>query len=469
MEDVMRLSRRFTALTALVITALAVAAAPAGAASDSAPGSTLWTAHYNQPYVGSQNQAAVEAVSPDGSTVFVAGDSAFARHAGNTWYALVAYSTANGHELWAATHREAQKGTSYIHGVAVSPDGSTVFVTGVTSVGYVTIAYDAATGAQLWLASYANPADPAAGGSASAIHVSPDGSTVFVTGVSSAPSGDSGIATVAYNAATGAVLWTARYDNPRMGSGGDALSVSPGGSAVYVAGVVGNGAAIFAYDAGTGALLWSRIRRGQPEFSDVDAMAVSPDGTKVFVTGSGSGGSPKPTDYFTQAYDAATGATAWSRLYRGPRSDDDAATGIAVSPDGSAVFVTGQIHAPTSGYRYATVAYSTSTGVTLWSAVNVNRGLGAVGLAVSPTAPTVYVTGTGFSPHSASNSDLETLAYNATTGAVRWLRRFLCSGEVCEGQAIAVSPDGSKVFTAGNGSERSDASHFGFITVAYNG
>ena len=465
----MKLPRRFTVLTAVVVTALAMAAAPAGAASDVAPGGTLWTAHYNQPYVGSENQAAVEAVSPDGSTVFVAGDSAFERHAGNTWYALVAYDTATGHELWAATYRQAQKGTSYIHGVAVSPDGSTVFVTGVTSVGYVTIAYDAATGAQLWLASYANPADPAAGGGASAIQVSPDGAAVFVTGVSSAPSGDSGIATLAYSAATGAVLWTTRYDNPRTGSGGNELAVSPGGSAVYVAGLVGNGAAIFAYDAATGALLWSRIRRGAPEFSDADAMAVSPDGTKVFITGSSSGGSPKSTDYFTQAYDAVTGASLWSRLYRGPRSDNDAATGVAVSPDGSAVFVTGQIQEPTGGYRYATVAYSASTGVTLWSAVNVNRGLGAVGLAVSPTAPTVYVTGTGFSPRSASGSDLVTLAYNATTGAVRWLRRYLCPGEDCQDQAIAVSPDGSKVFTAGNGSERGDAGHFGFITVAYDG
>src|SRR5215469_16513032 len=59
--------------------------------------------------------------------------------------------------------------------VAVSPDGNTVFVTGGA-----TVAYDAATGAQLWASRFTGPFQF---DFASSIAVSPAGGTVFVTGL----------------------------------------------------------------------------------------------------------------------------------------------------------------------------------------------------------------------------------------------------------------------------------------------
>ena len=60
------------------------------------------------------------------------------------------------------------------------------------------------------------------------------------------------------------------------------------------------------------------------------------------------------------AYDSATGAERWTRLYLGPVAGFSEATGVAVSPDGSRVFVTGGATGPDSHpeINYTTLAYS---------------------------------------------------------------------------------------------------------------
>ncbi|MDP9226377.1 MAG: hypothetical protein M3P18_21565 [Actinomycetota bacterium] len=52
--------------------------------------------------------------------------------------------------------------------------------------------------------------------------------------------------------------------------------------------------------------------------------------------------------------------TIWTRRYNGPAGGFDGATTVAVSPDGSTVFVTGLSVSSTS-YHYATLAYDVST------------------------------------------------------------------------------------------------------------
>lgn len=89
--------------------------------------------------------------------------------------------------------------------MAVSPDGNTVFVTGdswLDSPGnrtapteYVTIAYRAATGARQWARHYQNGRADQAG--AVSVAVSPAG-LVFVTGTSQRDNGDGDYATIAY-------------------------------------------------------------------------------------------------------------------------------------------------------------------------------------------------------------------------------------------------------------------------------
>ncbi len=142
------------------------------------------------------------------------------------------------------------------------------------------------------------------------------------------------------------------------------------------------------------------------------SVAVSPDGATVFVTG-GSTGATSGWDYATVAYSAATGARRWVSRYNGPGNGTDLAGSVAVSPDGATVFVTGFSTGATSADDYATVAYAAATGARLWaSRYNGpgNKTDQATSLAVGPAGDTVYVTGDSFGGAGA-DLDYATVAY----------------------------------------------------------
>lgn len=120
-------------------------------------------------------------------------------------------ASGGGVQRWAASYLEGAP--AFSDAVVLGPDGGTVFVTGTTAFGpsghFATLAYDASTGAQKWVASYPTGSNPQTG-RGNALAVTPDGSTLFVTGSStcsqcSDPSFE-GYSTVAYDASTGARL-----------------------------------------------------------------------------------------------------------------------------------------------------------------------------------------------------------------------------------------------------------------------
>jgi hypothetical protein len=95
------------------------------------------------------------------------------------------------------------------------------------------------------------------------------------------------------------------------------------------------------------------------------AVAVSPDGSTVFVTGSTTNGAAD-TDYATVAEDASTGAQKWARTYGSAFGSDDTAKSVGVSPDSSKVYVTGYIFGSPDFANYVTLAYDAAAGTTLW-------------------------------------------------------------------------------------------------------
>jgi WD40 repeat protein len=369
-----------------------------------------------------------------------------------------------GSTLWSTRYQG--PGCDHVaHALGVSPDGSKVFVTGrsdgsTSTWDYVTLAYDASTGAKLWVRRYNGPANSV--DSANALGVSPDGSEVFVTGQSYGSTSGSDYATVAYDASTGAKLWVRRY--PHSGYGASALGVSLDGSEVFVTGRIEGSTfgdyATVAYDASTGVQLWVRRYTG-PGNDSANALGVSPDGSEVFVTGRSDGSGSGEFDYATVAYDAATGARLWVRRYAGP--GDDSANALGVSPDGSKVFVTGQSERSTSGADYATVAYDASTGAKLWVRRYTRSGFDvANALGVSPDGSEVFVTGQ--SDGSTSGADYATVAYDASTGAKLWVRRYTRPADEAP-FALGVSPDGSAVFVTGYSGSSDGAA---YATVAYS-
>jgi WD40 repeat protein len=477
-----------TVAVATVIALLAglSAAAPAagsvssGHGASAASGAQLWASRYNGP-ANSGDDARAAAVSPDGGTVFVTGNSGNGDTPGGSDFATVAYDTATGAQLWARRYHDPGNGFDNAVAVAVSPDGGMVFVTGTVPGSsdneYATVAYDAATGAQLWARRYHGPHNGAS--DAAAVAVSPAGGTVFVTGTSVGLS-VSEYATVAYDAATGAQLWVRRFHRGGAAEA-ESVAVSPGGGRLYVTGATSNASghnddyATVAYNAVTGARLWVGLYQGPRRASVATSVAVGPGGRSVYVTGS-SKGRHSSTDYATVAYNGATGKQQWFSRYNGPgtrlfsgRLDNhDDAFAVAVSPGGRSVFVTGKSRG-TRSWDYATVAYNGATGKQRWVKRYNDPRNGrddAFAVGVSPHGGRVYVT--GFSSGISSDSDFLTVAYNAASGAPLWVRR--ANGPLNntdEARALVVSPATGTVFVTGE--SFGTTTSIDYLTIAYQG
>jgi hypothetical protein len=335
------------------------------------------------------------------------------------------------------------------------------------------VAYDATTGAKEWAKRYDGPV----GGidQATSLGMSTDGATVFVTGAStSGPDTDYDAATVAYDSVTGSRLWVRRYnDRGNRDDVGFSVGVSPQGNRVFVTGyshslTTSYDYATVAYDAGTGAKQWVRRYHAPGSGDDIaSSLRVSPEGTRVFVTGY-SVGVTTSYDYATVAYDAVTGARLWVRRYNGPASAGDTASSLEVSPDGSKVFVAGASTGSTGSSDYATVAYDAATGSKQWVSRYNDPANGydqPLSMGVSPDGTQVFVTGYGSG--STTRPDYATVAYDATTGAKQWVRRYN-GPQNREDQAtsLAISPDGEKVYVTGTSRVSSRGSDY--ATVAYS-
>ena len=329
-------------------------------------------------------------------------------------------------------------------------------------------------GAQVWAKRYDGPShfDDVA----ESLATSPDGTKVFVTGGSADLNGNPAFATVAYNASTGAVVWTKRYIGP---SGIDdvshAVAVSPDGSMVFVTGeslgTVAVDYATIAYDASTGAQLWAKRYVGPSAYNDkAFALVVSPNSTKVFVTG-GSAATNAYDDYATIAYNATSGAQLWAKRYNGPGKTNDDADSIGISPDGSKVFVSGASDAASGAFGrvkdYATVAYDSTSGTQLWvKRYNgpANQDDSVYALDVAPDGSKVVVTGggTGFN----GVCQTTTIAYGAATGAQSWVKRYTGTNGGCynQGNAVQVSPDSTTAFVGGVRT----VFCWDFLTIAYD-
>jgi WD40 repeat protein len=341
-------------------------------AYDAITGTELWAKRYDGP-THDPDEAFALALSPDGTKVFVTGRS-FGKIGEGRDFATVAYSAINGQELWVSRYDGPAHGedesNDEAYSIAVSTDGEKVFVTGSSGgtgsdSDYATIAYKAGNGGQLWVQRYNGPGN--APDFPQALVLSPNGDRVFVTGYSYSTNSFSDYATIAYDAATGIRIWLRRYDDPINGFDfAYALALSPDATKLFVTGScdeidTGTDFVTLAYDAATGERLWLRRYNGQANNSDSPAaLGVSPDGEQVFVTGLSSGvASPDfPFDYATIAYRTSDGHSLWLDRHNGSGNRSDVPADLAVSPDGSKVFVTGSSDGINSGTDYLTLAYS---------------------------------------------------------------------------------------------------------------
>ncbi len=322
---------------------------------------------------------------------------------------------------------------------------------------FATLGYDGATGAQLWRKRYDGPASGNGDDQAYAIAATTDGSKVFVTGKSQGNGTLTDYATVAYDGPSGKHLWTRRYNGP--GNSSDepfAIALSPDGSTVFVTGQSIGAALDFdyatvAYNASTGTMLWKNRYDGKGHGTDsARGVTVSGTGGSVFVTGYSLGASGG-NNYATEAIDAPTGGRLWVSTYNGPANLDDFASGIGASPDGSKVFVNGSTANGGGTYDYATVGYDAATGTQLWANTQTSGNTYGLtkSLAVSPDGNSVFIT--GYTPGPSAANDYLTVAYTAAAGKKLWKKQYNSPGDGDDGSVgIAVDPGGAAVYVTGS-------------------
>lgn len=240
----------------------------------------------------------------------------------------------------------------------------------------------------------------------------------------------------------GSLRWQTRIDGPERGIDRfNAVAASPDGSTIFAAGVTNHVAPNFytnsdystaAFDAATGKRLWHRTYDG----FDVDGpygsnevwdVAVAPDGSEVYVTGQSLGGATV-WDYATFAFDAASGEELWRARHETPGDD----IGRVVAAGTDRVYVSGS-----SGSVMTTIAYETGDpnrlGQVLWR-VSSPAGHGATSIVLDEARETLFV---------ASHGSV-LFALDTSNGSERW--RAAPQHSIA---SLALSPTDGRVALAG--------------------
>lgn len=307
-------------------------------AYDAASGALRWE---NQPHVGDGSEAISALAEADGR-IFVTVTANRLTTPSSDWV-VRAFDAATGSLLWAddrddgqldrATGLVAADGRLFVAGRIAADDGTAITVVR---------AYAAATGALLW----EDFDDPGAFRLGESVVAASEG-RVFV-GSSRPP--DSRVR--AYDATSGARLWSSQFES------GSVARLATATNRLFVSAPAGRTGEVRAYDADSGAVAW-QIAIAPPDRPDRGfiydlALAASDDALYVGTTRV----TPESSDL--AAYDAATGATLWSR------EDAGAAWGLTLDH--------GRLYAATALHGFALNAFDAATGELRWRSSRTEPG-----------------------------------------------------------------------------------------------
>lgn len=456
----------------LVVACLVCVVAGAGVPA-SAQGREIWRRVFSGPR--GQNSAFDVAVAPDGSAIYATGvvigltDCCEAVE-------TIAYDPDNGDTLW-ETRYSGGLGDDVPGDIAVSPDGATVYVAGTTGRSatgddFLTLALDASDGAQRWVSTYSGTEERASD-SAEALAVSPDGHTVVVTG--QMDEGDYTVIplTIAYDAGSGSQRWM-RSDPSAIGDG-RYIRVSPDGADVYVAAQFSEDGETsltrtYAYETATGNESWRSTFRGGAGGSAPGGIALAPDGSHLYLAATTMTPAGAEDTMAVVSYDASIGAQVWKRQTPGFKGLGAYAAGIAVTPDGSTILVGGGTNR--FGRRVAAFLWAIdAAGDPQWRRVHQQSGDVwdlMTSMAVSPDGSRVYLSGNGCSatfcdgPHA-----WLTLAFSLPDGTLQWSARYTRPDTDNVEFSLAVTPDSTKVVVVGRRySQTADTNSFATIVYA---
>lgn len=370
-------------------------------------------------------------------------------------------------EAW-ATNLE-QPGWSRGADVVVAGDEDRVVAAGSHSrmstqaSDFTLIGYETTGGEIAWVE---RPFDGDRVGGASGLAVTPAGDRAFAAGAVAPENQTVGVALASVDVDDGRVLWTARSleEEPRVGKD---VGFSPVHDLVVVVGLddppVSDHLLVQAYEADTGALAWSQVLTDPPaDVSSQPRIAMGPWGDVVYVGAGFHGGTSR-----VMAFDVASGDRQWSQPLEAGLEPFKYVADLAAGPHGASVFAIGAT-SPGMGV----VALDAETGGQQWARL-VGEEDGAVGhaIAVDPFARVVVAAGEiGASVAGeigASGSEGLVVAFDATSGATTWSTHIDRPGSPDdEMQDVAVVPSGERVIVSGEAS--GSRSTHGVITASFD-
>nr|MDJ0865777.1 beta-propeller fold lactonase family protein [Myxococcota bacterium] len=278
------------------------------------------------------------------------------------------------------------------------------------------------------------------------VAVSPDGAHVYAAGTV-----DDAVAVFERDLATGALGFVEVQKDGVAGVDGlrsaSSVAVSPDGAHVYATGSNDHGIAVFERDVATGALDFVEAQEdgvgGVDGLRGAASVALSPDGSHVYVAGS--------RDYAVAVFerDPASGALGFVEVQQDGVGGVDGIAGaqsVAVSPDGAHVYVAGEVDHALAAFRRDATAGSLEFVEAEFDDVGGVDGLrGAWSVAVSPDGGQVYVAGRFDDSLAVFERDPAT----GTLGFVEVHEEGVAGVEGLEEVlSVAVSPEGAHVYTA---------------------
>jgi 6-phosphogluconolactonase (cycloisomerase 2 family) len=381
--------------------------------------------------------------SPDGAHVYVA-------NAQDDALAAFSQNAPSGALTFVERHEDDDGGAAalaFAGAITLSPDGDHVYVSAATDSAVSVFGRDASRGTLTFAEIQRDGFDGVDGLAwASSVAVSPDGDHVYATG-----SDDHAVAVFSRDGASGALTFVEVQQDgvgPVDGlEGASAVALSPAGDHVYVAGYDENALAVFSRDGASGALDFVEVQRDNVGGADCLerplSVTISPDGKNVYAASA--------WDDSVQVFgrDGTSGIlTPLQCKVDGYGSEGlDGAASVAVSPDGHNLYATGK-------QEDALAVFDRDPATGLLDFVQVKRdGLAGVDglyfadtVAVSPDGSRVYVTGHG-------DNALAVFDRDASTGELTYvgLRQDNTAGvHGLDGAAgVTVSPDGDHLYVAG--------------------
>lgn len=300
-----------------------------------AAGVIQWTANYG--FTTDQYEQGNSVVVDAAGNVYVAGQSdPDSTSTVSDDYVVIKYNAA-GVQQWVQRTNGTGNGVDRPSKIVLDAANNPI-VTGrsdnLVNYDYLTVKYNTATGAPLWSVRY----DRTHNDWATDIMVHPTNGNIYVTGRSK--NIDFDYATVCYNSA-GVVQWSAIYDNGIGDNRATALGMDATGN-IYVTGQSDVGTTAINYDITTvkynsaGTQQWVRTYSGTALNDDIpNAMVVTSAGV-VHITGQidADATATVVNDFATLKYDT-NGTLLWSQVYNNATSTNDIPRALAVDSSGN--------------------------------------------------------------------------------------------------------------------------------------